>query len=217
MTGWIPDVVPDAVVASSWGNTIRDRTVTPFADAAARTAAILVPKLGMVTFLQNVKRLEVWDGSGSWKPVSSHTQSVWRDFRANNSLSNPGMWTPLPAGADRTALTMAFTKYHASTSLQLAMSGTFACSSGVAAQRWHFALRLTLGAVNTDVEMCRYFPAGAYANAPFRFPPLSGFNTAGALPAGAYTVQPMFASSGGAAWQFYTPDDYMSFSVTESD
>jgi len=48
VTAWLPDVVRDGVIASSWGNTIRDRTVTPFATAADRDAAIPVPKNGMM-------------------------------------------------------------------------------------------------------------------------------------------------------------------------
>jgi hypothetical protein len=66
--GWLPDVVTDEVIASSWGNNIRDRTVTPFANVAARTAAITAPEVGMVTWLDDLKRLEVYNGT-SWIPI----------------------------------------------------------------------------------------------------------------------------------------------------
>jgi hypothetical protein len=68
VTGWIPDVVPDQVIASAWGNQIRDRTVTPFANAAARNAAIVAPVVGMATFLDDTNALEVYDGA-LWRPV----------------------------------------------------------------------------------------------------------------------------------------------------
>ena len=72
MTAWIPDVVPDQTIESAWGNTIRDRTVTPFANVAARTTAIPTPKAGMVTWLDDVKRLEVYNGT-VWRPMSNKT------------------------------------------------------------------------------------------------------------------------------------------------
>jgi len=68
VTGWIPDVVPDAVVASSWGNKIRDRTVTPFATIAERTAALPLPKVGMVTWIDDTDRLDFWNGV-LWKAL----------------------------------------------------------------------------------------------------------------------------------------------------
>jgi hypothetical protein len=68
MTGWIPDVVPDQTIESAWGNKIRDRTVTPFANAAARTAAIVTPVTGMLTFLDDTNVTDIWDGA-AWRPV----------------------------------------------------------------------------------------------------------------------------------------------------
>lgn len=68
MTGWIPDVVPDQVIASSWGNSIRNRTVTPFPNVAARTTAIPAPVVGMLTFLDDTNVCEVYDGA-AWRPL----------------------------------------------------------------------------------------------------------------------------------------------------
>lgn len=69
MTAWLPNVVPDAPIESAWGNTIRDRTATPFANAAARTTAIPVPKPGQLSWLMDVKRVEIYDGA-AWQPYS---------------------------------------------------------------------------------------------------------------------------------------------------
>src|SRR5262245_38149282 len=68
MTAWIPDVVPDELIESAWGNSIRDRTVTPFANAAARDAAITTPKTGMVCWLTDHAALFVYDGT-AWRTL----------------------------------------------------------------------------------------------------------------------------------------------------
>lgn len=68
MTAWLPDVVPDQTIESVWGNTIRDRTVTPFANAAARTAAIATPKVGQLSWIVDTKRLDIYDGT-AWRAL----------------------------------------------------------------------------------------------------------------------------------------------------
>lgn len=51
------------VLEASEMNIISDQTVMVFADAAARTAAIGTPTEGMVTYLQDVNALEVFNGA----------------------------------------------------------------------------------------------------------------------------------------------------------
>ncbi len=51
------------VLEASEMNTISDQTVMVFADAAARSAAIGTPTEGMVTYLQDVNALEVFNGA----------------------------------------------------------------------------------------------------------------------------------------------------------
>jgi hypothetical protein len=69
MTGWIPDVVPDQTIESQWGNTIRNRTVTPFANLAARDVAIPTPVEGMTVWINDLNRIEVYDGA-AWRPLA---------------------------------------------------------------------------------------------------------------------------------------------------
>lgn len=102
-SGWLPNVVPDQTIESAWGNDIRNRTVTPFADAAARSAAITAPIPGMATYLLNTKQLEWWNGT-KW-------MSSARGFHASKGLSGTAgfnntwydisaggvTWTPLDA------------------------------------------------------------------------------------------------------------------------
>lgn len=216
MTGWIPDVVPDAVVASSWGNTIRDRTVTPFDNVAARTAAITAPKQGMVTWLADVERLEVWDGE-AWRPIGPHTDGARRvPFAAVNAISNPATYQPLAAGADRTALTLTFQKYAADTVLALHFVGQWACSSGVAAQRWQQGLRMA-GPTNADIDMTMVYPTGWGITAPFRLTAQAGNAIVTGLAAGAYTFQPIVkCSTGAAVINYYNLDDYIAYTVTET-
>jgi hypothetical protein len=68
MTAWLPNVVPDGPIASTWGNTIRDRTVTPFANAAARTTAIPTPIVGQMSWLIDRGGPEIYNGT-VWKAL----------------------------------------------------------------------------------------------------------------------------------------------------
>lgn len=56
-------VVAGTVITASWGNMVRDQLVTPFADAATRTAQRTVPVEGMLSWLSDVDRFEVYDGA----------------------------------------------------------------------------------------------------------------------------------------------------------
>jgi hypothetical protein len=70
MTAWIPNVLPDEPVESAWGNSIRDRTITPFPNAAARTTAIPTPAVGMATVLLDTGALEIYTDKtspASWR------------------------------------------------------------------------------------------------------------------------------------------------------
>jgi len=65
MTAWIPDVVTGETIESVWGNKVRDRTITPFPNAAARDAAITgaMRKPGMTAYLEDTKTMSTWDGT----------------------------------------------------------------------------------------------------------------------------------------------------------
>lgn len=65
---WIPNVNPNELITSAWGNQIRDRTVTPFVNAAERTAAIPTPAAGMFSYLTATDSLEYWNGA-AWLRV----------------------------------------------------------------------------------------------------------------------------------------------------
>jgi hypothetical protein len=56
-------VVAGTVITASWGNMIRDQVITPFTDAATRTAQVTVPVEGMVSYLADSKRLELYNGT----------------------------------------------------------------------------------------------------------------------------------------------------------
>lgn len=99
MTGWIPDVVPDQTIESSWGNDIRDRTITPFASAAARTAAIPTPTVGMLTYLQDRKRTEIFDGT-LWQPDGpAGIVKAQYGIAASSIVSSAGAYLVIP-GSD---------------------------------------------------------------------------------------------------------------------
>src|SRR5262245_44789459 len=73
--GWIPDVVPDAAIESQWGNTVRNRTLTPFANAAARDTAIPTPVAGMICYLTGSNVVQVYNGS-KWVTISPQSATV---------------------------------------------------------------------------------------------------------------------------------------------
>lgn len=92
-TSWIPDVVADGTIESAWGNAIRDRTLTPFANAAARATAIPTPKTGMCVYMLDSKVVLVWNGTKwtslgrqtlGFKPISGNLgfNSQWYDISA---------------------------------------------------------------------------------------------------------------------------------------
>lgn len=65
---WIPNVNPNELITSSWGNTIRDHVVNTFTDSTARNAAIPSPQTGMTCWLSTPKFFQVYDGS-TWQTV----------------------------------------------------------------------------------------------------------------------------------------------------
>jgi hypothetical protein len=62
-----PPSIPDAIKALADG--VIPRGVLRFASASARGATLTAPVEGMLTWLQDVNRLDLWDGS-SWVAVS---------------------------------------------------------------------------------------------------------------------------------------------------
>lgn len=84
---WIPDVVMNETIESAWGNLIRDRTVTGFADAAERDAAIPTPAVGQACFLESTGGFYVHDG-GVWRGLPRGLIGIQTFGEVN--LSTPG-------------------------------------------------------------------------------------------------------------------------------
>lgn len=61
--------------ASDLQNFLMDQSVMTFANATARTTALPTPKEGMVTWLEDSNRLDVWSGS-AWILVNDNAASV---------------------------------------------------------------------------------------------------------------------------------------------
>lgn len=70
----LTDAPNAATLARNIADAIVQRSVMRFASASARTAAVAAPVEGMVTWLQDVNRLYVYDGS-SWTLVGPQAQS----------------------------------------------------------------------------------------------------------------------------------------------
>jgi hypothetical protein len=213
-------VAGEEVLATQFNQYVQEQVIATFPNAAARTAAIPAPKDGMHTWLIDVERLEVFDGE-SWRPTSGapHTNAIRRMFTDHLVITNPGAFTPLPAGAggDRTALTITFTKYAPDTTIVLQGVALFSVSSGSATQRFEFGIRRDAGGGALDVVLGQQtLAASQQVTAPYRLPPLVGLNTIAGLAAGTYTFQPIFRAAGGVVMDFWPQDDFIAFSVTET-
>lgn len=57
------DVVADTPILSSWGNTLRDRSVVPFVSAAERASQWPAPLAGAMSWQGDLKALCVFDGT----------------------------------------------------------------------------------------------------------------------------------------------------------
>ena len=64
----IPDVIPGAPVESGWGNEVRDRVISRYADATDRALSEPFPQTGQVTWVDVPAILEVFDGV-DWVPL----------------------------------------------------------------------------------------------------------------------------------------------------
>lgn len=99
--GWQPDVAPYDTIQSLWGNTIRDRSVIPFATRAERNAQA-VPKSGMVCWCEDVQTLYVRIGA-AWVPLVM----PWRTFTPKAwfvDVNNAAVRTPMSVSGIQHAL-----------------------------------------------------------------------------------------------------------------
>ena len=81
---------PNISVLATALQAVLDRAVPRFATAAARAATITAPVEGMMSWLQDVNRLDVYNGS-SWAPVL--TGGTWQSYSPSwtGSVSNPNI------------------------------------------------------------------------------------------------------------------------------
>ncbi len=88
--------VAGSIITAAWANTnIRDQVVTPFASAAARDAAILVPVEGMVAYLRDVKYLTVYNGT-LWVPYGHQFSNTVATSQTTTQTSFADMATVGP-------------------------------------------------------------------------------------------------------------------------
>lgn len=67
-TGRKTVVVGQVIDPNTWGNLVWDQSVQTFASAADRTAQFPAPKAGAVTFLEDVKQWQGYDGA-AWREL----------------------------------------------------------------------------------------------------------------------------------------------------
>lgn len=117
-------LVAGTAITSSWANAnVRDQSVTPFADSAARSAAISTPVEGMVAYLRDVNRFDFYNGS-AWQPVIGASAKVVRtgDMNITTGVSTNIEWQSATydahsmwSGANPTRLTAPWTGFYLAT------------------------------------------------------------------------------------------------------
>lgn len=74
-------VVAGTTITASWGNSVRDQLVTPFASAAARSSAVPSPPTGFASYLSDTREFGLYDGT-------NHVPSQDMYMGATNRTSN---------------------------------------------------------------------------------------------------------------------------------
>jgi hypothetical protein len=147
-----------------------------------------------------------------WVPLWPLSPAAWytgearnRECSGNENFTDPISWTPIPASADKTALTMTFTKRQPDTKLMLRMNCTIAWVAG-ATQNLYCGLRV--GGV--DYQMGQYStPTG-----PTLRVVMGGSREISGLAPGTYTIEPIFRS-GTLAQLWLYGGDFVSYEVLE--
>lgn len=85
----IPNVVAGEPVQSDWGNDVRDRITSRYADATARAASTPFPQAGQITWLDDPGVLERFDGA-DWRQLGEAPR-VWADGPAAGTPTSPAV------------------------------------------------------------------------------------------------------------------------------
>jgi hypothetical protein len=99
-TGRKTVVVGQVIDPTTWGNPLWDQSVQTFTSAADRTAQFPAPKQGAVSWLEDAKSLEVFDGT-TWLSVRGPTSATAATASSpGTTLLNPGTWQDMIAIAE---------------------------------------------------------------------------------------------------------------------
>ena len=85
----IPNVVAGEPVQSDWGNDVRDRITSRYADATARAASTPFPQAGQITWLDDPGVLERFDGA-DWRELGEAPR-VWAAGPADGVATSPAV------------------------------------------------------------------------------------------------------------------------------
>ena len=138
------------------------------------------------------------------RDLSRQTVITRRIISALNSFTSTSYVT-FPNSADRTAMTISFTKRRADTKLLVRVNVSGEWSAATPAYAY---AGIKVGSTNYDVAQQRYNNSGTRMG-------FSGENEVAGLSAGVYTIEPIVRVAAGA-WNMYTGDDYLFYTVEET-
>lgn len=164
-------VVAGTTITASWGNAnVRDQVVTPFASASARTSAVTVPVEGMVSFLNDVNSLDVYNGA-QWVSVYPSSLNV-NTIETTTSTTYTDLSTSGPAVSLATGtsaiVTLSTGARHSSTDVAymgVAVSGASTVAAndnqaaecvGVSTDTVSLTFKLTGLTAGTNTFTCKY-------------------------------------------------------------
>lgn len=99
-------IAGEVLTAAQVNDYLMDQAVMRFSGSAARAASITAPTEGMVTYLDDVNRLYIYDGA-AWQEVGMEADDLRNLISASGQLFvglGNGSVTALPVGADGTVL-----------------------------------------------------------------------------------------------------------------
>jgi hypothetical protein len=136
---------------------------------------------------------------------ATHADAIRRVMANTNTFTNQTGYADFPNATDKAAMDITFVKDLSGTSLLVAVMAQCSLDSGAAQ---NIFVGLSIGGTDYDVGQSR-FTAGPSRNLIIGTRVITGVN------AGSLAVKPRFKTGAASSVNFFPPDDFVTYSVTE--